>query len=322
VNIDLISEFYGGSRFFGAWSSPQRYGRQYQVETREEVLDYIHQYECIYNCGISTCTFINHIPHLLYLPFDFDSKDLKASWDDAMKLYNFMVDSNYDVTIHYSGYRGFHVLVSVVPSPYSKPQIRALQKFFKRVFNLETCDKQIFGDIRRLIRIPETLHCGKFTKEDGKWEREGEGGFAYHIKSTEGELLDINDVIEENDIDLDYTYILNEYEGRKPIHPYPCVEKYMNNEEPPQIIRYSYVAYLSKMGKSPEEIFYLLKEKHYSEGEYPWLDWDDEITMNQINHITGNSSYNPLRCNTLQDMGYCYEDCIYNLDSWLRKVKK
>jgi len=318
VNIDLISEFYGGSRFFGCWSSPQKYGRQYQVETREEVLDYIHQYEGIYNCGISTCTFINHIPHLLYLPFDFDSKDLKASWEDASRLYNFLVDSNYDVFIKHSGYRGFHVLVSVVPAPYSKPQIRALQKFFKRVLHLETCDKQIFGDIRRLIRIPETIHCGKFVKRFGRWDREGEGGIAYNIKHTEGELMNIDDIIEENDIDLDYTYIMSEYSGRKPLHPFPCLETYMNNEEPPHMIRYSYVAYWLKMDKTPEEIFNMIKKEHSPQGEHPWLDWDDDTTMNQINHIAG-GYYNPLRCDTLQDMDYCLKGCQYNLGNWLKK---
>ncbi len=319
--MDLISEFYEGYRYFGYWSSPQRFGRQFPVKSRKEVVELIERYNGTYNCGISVCTILNEVPYLLYLPFDFDSDDLHKSWKDAKQLYNWIVDCGYDVSINFSGYRGFHVLITTVPKPYSKPQIRAAQKFFKRALNLPTCDKQIFGDIRRLIKIPGTIHAGKFKKNKDKiWKRVGEGSTAYKVKYTPGNPLDLDDLIEEEDIDFDFEFN-DTSDYTKPKHPYPCIEKYINNEEPPQIIRYSYVSYYLKMGLTPDEIIDKLKEEHSEGKEHEWIDWSESTTTTQIYHIASGDYY-PLKCETLKELGYCMKDCIYNTDGWEVKSVK
>ena len=312
--MDLISEFYEGYRFFGYWSSPQRFGKQYPVKSRDGVVKLLNKFNGAYNCGISMCSFIDNIPYLLYLPFDFDSDILKESWEDAKKLYNFLVDCGYDVCINYSGFRGFHVLITTVPKPYSRPQIRALQKYFKRVLDLPTCDKQIFGDIRRLIRIPGTIHAGKFKKDENKiWKRLGEGSCTFQVKYTSGEPLDIDDLIQEES--MEYDYEANENTNYKPKHPYPCIDRYINNEEPPQLIRYSYVAYRLNSGISPEDIIEELKQYHSVGKKYEWIDWDEHLTSVQVYHIAG-GDYNPLSCETLRELGYCMKDCPYNTDNW------
>ena len=319
--MDLISEYYEGYRYFGYWSSPQRFGRQFPVSSRKEVVELIERYNGVYNCGISICSILGEVPYLLYLPFDFDSNDLKKSWDDASKLFNFLVDCGYDVNINFSGYRGFHILVTTVPKPYSRPQIRASQKFFKRILNLPTCDKQIFGDIRRLIRIPGTIHAGKFQKDKNKiWKRLGEGSTTFHIRYSPGEPLDLDELIQEDDVEFDFDYeTISHNMNGKPRHPYPCVEKYINNEEPPQLIRYSYVSYHLKSGKTPDEIVKILKDNHSVGKKYEWLDWDESYTANQVYQIAG-GDYNPLKCETLKQLGYCSKDCVYNTDNW--EVKK
>jgi len=311
--MDLISEFCDGIRYFGYWTSPVRFGRQFPVRTREQVIHLLNTYNGVYNCGISMCTFIDDVPYLLYLPFDFDSDDLKMSWEDAKVLYNFMVDSGYDVSINYSGYRGFHILVTTVPKPYTRSQIRAIQKFFKRALNLETCDKKIFGDVRRLIRIPGTVHTGKFRKDNNIWVRVNEGGLSTNIKYTPGEPLDLDEMIIEDELDIESSYDYSDVDF--PIHPYPCIEKFMNNEEPPQLIRYSYVAYWLRMGKSPEDIISMLEIEHGNGAEHEWLDWDLDKTTYQVNQIA-NGTYNPLKCDTLKDLDYCIKDCIYYTDDW------
>jgi len=166
--MDLIEEFYDGIRYFGAWSSPQRFGYQHKVYSKEDVIQYINEYNGILNCGISVCTFKDEVPYLLYLPFDFDSDSLANSWSDAMKFYNHIVDIGYDISINYSGYRGFHCLISTIPLPYSRKLIHDVQSYYKNLLDLKTCDPNIFGDIRRLIRIPGTLHIGKFKRLKGK----------------------------------------------------------------------------------------------------------------------------------------------------------
>ena len=73
--IDLISEFNDGFRFVGIWSSPSKYAQQYRVYNKEDVVKLLSIFDGSYNCGISMCTFIDNIPHLLYLAFDFDSEN-------------------------------------------------------------------------------------------------------------------------------------------------------------------------------------------------------------------------------------------------------
>lgn len=323
--VDLISTFLGGTRFFGYWSSPQRYGNQFRVKSRQDVVNLLNTYNGVYNCGISICSYLGEVPYLLYLPFDFDSYNLEESWVDAKKFYNFMVKSGYDISIQSSGFRGFHCLVSTIPNLYSKRQIRQAQQWFKDLLHLETCDTAIFGDWRRLIRIPGTLHCGKFIKDKNKkWKRLGEGSYCKVIKYNEGKLFDLNEYFEDDFPDYEFSAVSN----NKPLHSYPCVDDVLDNykdefgrREPPQLIRYSYVAYWLRSGKTPKEIYKMLEDRHSIGKEYEWYDWDDDITMNQIIHISGRGDdYHPLKCETIKSLGFCLENkCRYFIDDW--KVK-
>jgi len=315
--MDLISEFYGGYRYFGYWSSPQRYGQQYRVYNRNDVVKLLNTWNGVYNCGISVCTFKGEIPFLLYLPFDFDSDSLEKSWEDAYNLYNWIVDEGWDITINYSGYRGFHCLISVVPDFYSRQQIKSAQEFYKNILNLKTCDPQIFGDIRRLIRIPGTAHVGKFKRVKGKgWVRMGEGGYCKTIKHSPGELLNLDDYWEDKYPE----YQMDRETNGISYHEYPCVVKAMNHREPGQLIRYSHTAYLLKRGMTPEEILEDYELRHGDGRKYEWDDWNKDYTYRQIIHIADNPNYNPLKCSTLKAMGYCLgSECPYFQDDF--KVK-
>ena len=279
------------------------------------------------NCGISMCTFKDDVPYLLYLPFDFDSYSLEKSWKDSMVFYNNMVDEGWDISINSSGYRGFHCLVSVVPKPYSRNQILSAQSFYKRYLGLTTCDSNIFGDIRRIIKIPGTCHCGKFKKDKSNhWKRIGEGSYCYTIKYNKGEVLDLDEYWPDEF--PEYNYNKSNNSNNKPKHPFPCIDKCLEEyideyglHEPPHLIRYSFVAYWLKMGYEPEEIYQMLYEKYSIGKKYEWADWGDTKTMNQIQQIGGNNGYNPMTCNTLRKMGFCIKECKYNHDDWFDKEK-
>jgi hypothetical protein len=325
--MDLISEFYDGYRYFGYWSSPQRFGNQIRVHSREDVIELLNKYNGVYNCGISMCSIIGEVPLMLYLPFDFDSYNLKESWEDAKKLYNYLAP-DYDISINYSGYRGFHCFLTIPPKMYSTNLIKTAQKWFMDALDLKTCDPNIFGDWRRLMRIPGTLHCGKFKKDKEKqWKRLGEGNYCQQIKYSKGDMFPLDELFEDDNPEYEFVNINGSRDGKKP-HPYPCLEhtlKYYRDEynerEPPQLIRYSYVAYLLKLGKEPEEIFDMLYDKYSTGKEYEWYDWNDTTTMTQINQIARNERYNPLKCKTIESMGFCLkENCPYYTKDW--KVKK
>lgn len=310
--------------FFGYWSSPQRFGNQFKVSKREDVVELLKIWNGAMNCGISVCTFKGEVPYLIYLPFDFDSDSLEKSWQDAMKLYNWIVDDGYDVSIQYSGFRGFHVLISVVPKYYSRGQVKAIQKYYKNMLNLKTCDPQIFGDIRRLIRIPGSLHAGKFKKVKKKgWQRIDGGGYAMSMKHTDGELLDIDEIFDDTYPDYEFENINGNCSYTIPLHPLPCVDTNMDNKEPGHLIRYSYVTYHLKTGKTPEEIYSMLEERHSEGKKYEWDDWSKGYTLTQIMHIASNDNYNPLSCKSLKSMGYCIgTECPYYYQNQDWKIKK
>jgi len=120
--------------------------------------------------------------------------------------------------------------------------------------------------------------------------------------------------IPESEYNLDY---LNNGERQSIlIHEYPCLDKTMDLPEPPQLIRFSYVALHLLKGLSPEKIIKMLEDRH-SEGKvYEWVDWDLDYTANQVYHIAGRGNYKPLGCSNLKSMGLCIEDCPLNKCEW------
>ena len=104
--MDLISEFLHGTRMFCHWYSGKKsYGNQIKVANKQQVIELIKKYNGIENCGISISTFIDGVPHLLYLPFDFDSDNLREAFEDAKRLYNTMIDFGYKASFHFSDRR-------------------------------------------------------------------------------------------------------------------------------------------------------------------------------------------------------------------------
>jgi len=232
--MDLISEFHNPNafRYFGYWSSPPKYGNQFQVKDRKEVVRFINAYNGLMNCGISVCEYADTVPYLLYLPFDFDSDDLDKSWEDAMNFYNYIAEEGYQITINFSGYKGFHCLIPVEYQLYSKKQIKNVQMYFKDLLGLKTCDPAINGDIRRLIRIPGTVHCGKFKRIKGKgWIRVGEGSYCETISHNEGNKLDLNEIDCPEYPEYEFENSVNgNGNGVKNNRYFPCIDKQMDEK--------------------------------------------------------------------------------------------
>lgn len=302
--MDLISEFLGGHRYFCFWySGKKQYGNQIKVTNRQQVVDLIKQHNGIHNCGISISTFINGIPKLLYLPFDFDSTNLRDAFEDAKKLYNTVVDFGYNASFHFSGGKGFHVIIPVVPKFYSKIQLLRVQQFFKRILNLKTADEQIFRDVRRIIRIPGTYHInGNLCDVYGEF--------------NEGKLLDIEKLAPPEYSKFDKVSNISTEEYNNSIsHDFPCIEKLIkdkdywyehhprNSFEPNWLIRFAWVLEQSYEGKSEDEIIDMIEE-------FNWDDYDPDKTKYNVRYILERGYAHP-NCATLQDMGFCLNNCPY-----------
>lgn len=298
VNMDVLDVPFG-ERFVGYWGPG--YGNQIPVKTDKEINDFVSEHLGLDNIGISISTFKNGVPYLLFLPFDFDSTKLIEAWRDAVLLYNKFVEKDYSASLTFSGKKGFHVFLEVKPKVYPKRFIRFIQQTFKDLYTLKTMDERIFGDSRRLMRIPGTYHMG--------------GKLCKLLCMNEGKVCDLENllgfsntdvVIETSDVSCDV----------KDIHSYPCIEQIIKDSEywkknhprksfePAQPIRYTWVASRLAKGDTEDEIVGEAKS-------FGWYDWDESITRYQIRHIAG-GNYLPYSCKSLREMGFCIiEDCPY-----------
>jgi len=276
-----------GPRNIGYWTNG--FGNQKSVSNYKEIKDFVEEHLGIDNIGISISAFKNGVPLLLFLPFDFDSKtNIRDAWNDAIKLFNYLILCNYGAYLIFSGRKGFHVLIQTVPSLYTRKQIRAVQKTFKNILDLKTLDEQIFGDVRRLMRLPWTYNIN--------------GGLCKIIKQIEGAELNLNEIYAE-----EYNPIQTYSENNKSLeyHDYPCIESIVRSDpEPRHLVRFTYVVLRLSEGFSYEEILDEIES-------FEWIDFDEDYTRKQIEHIDG-KDYVPLSCETLKDLGFCIvEDCPY-----------
>lgn len=291
-----------GIRFVGYWN--EKTGNQYPVRTREDIYRIIDEHLGVDNIGISMCAYKDNKSILLFLPFDFDSSNLKLAWLDAIKLYNHFVRCGLDTHLTFSGRKGFHVFLAVKPKHYNKKKLRQVQEYFKENFNLKTMDTRIFGDIRRLMRIPHTYNingtlCRVISKQDGK-------------------QIDLDDIIISKEVEE------VEYDSDAKFHKYPCVERLIRDKdywykhhprgkfEPAQPIRFCWVALQLSKGFDTEDIINMAEK-------FNWEDYDEYKTRQQIEHIASHG-YAPYSCYSLRSMGYCFPDCIFrNKDNELKE---
>ena len=291
--INLL-DFSHGYRFMGNW-------HQQKVYNIEEAIDFINENLGVNNIGISVSAFDDGYPILLYIVFDFDDTTLEKPLEEAIRLYNFFIDFGYTTMINYSGSKGFHVYLKVVPKVYSPDQLEYIYRMFKRNLNLTTLDEKLFRDTRRIIRLYWTAHP--------------KGGWCEMLDYYDGKELDIDSIVSVN-----REYLLKEYDNcgiyTNEFHPMPCIEKLIKDREywikhshkhsfqPAQPIRMSWVALRLDEGKSTMEIV--------DEAEsFGWDDWNPNYTSYQIEHIEGRR-YIPYSCKKLKRMGYCIvKDCPY-----------
>jgi len=224
----------------------------------------------------------------MFLPFDFDSDtdDLTKSGEDAVKLYNHFVRAGYETRITFSGRRGYHIYLSVKPKSYSKQKIKLAQRFFKDGLKLETLDENIFGDIRRLLRIPYTYNIrgGRLCEE---------------IAHAEGSEVDLDDII----INPTFKKYEINYEKRN-YHFYPCVEDIIvSDTEPRELIRLTYVALRLDKGWTEDEIVDEMET-------FGWIDFNEETCRKKIQYID-DGNYQPLSCKSMIEHGWCPGLCEF-----------
>jgi hypothetical protein len=295
--IDLLNIPFG-KRYVGYWGNG--YGNQKEVSSLEDIKLFIDEHLGVDNIGISISTYKNNLPYLLFLPFDFDSDTLHTPWQEAKRLYNHAVNCGYESYLIFSGSKGFHVLIRTEPKVYTKKQMKIVQRMFKNMMLLSTLDEQIFGDIRRIMRIPWTYNI--------------KGGVCKLLAHSPGNKLDLDLIFEDQYLD---SYSFSGEHGENIYHDYPCIESLVRNDiEPRHIIRFTYVVLKLDEGYSEDEIIDEIES-------FGWIDFNEDYTRKQIQHIE-QRGYVPTSCSTLKEMGYCVvENCKYengNISNELKEV--
>lgn len=247
--------------------------------------------------------------------FDFDSKtdprDLDKAWgevhDFALKLQKYY---GIKPLLVFSGRKGYHLYVflwstvqfhvhrqEVAKEVYSKLQEKLLKGLV-----YETLDRQVIGDIKRLARIPYSIHekTGR-TCQPLALDRQPLwlGPNNLHVLRKRGihrELLE--KVCKEASAEKD----LNQRRGFKPHLGHdkvrPCVEATLHAPDLTHKMKVAIVAEYHQAGLSQKQIELLFQDRP---------DYQAHHTQYQVNHVL-KGGYRPFRCSTIQTLGYCLRE--------------
>lgn len=281
--IDLLEIPNGYQREIGIWT-------RILVSSREEAIKIIERNLGLRHLGISMCAYKNEESYLLFLPFDFDSTDLRESWRDAKNLFNYLVDFGVTCLCTYSGRKGFHIFIKTISKVYPKEQVKNAQIFFRDINGLETLDPQPLGDVSRIMRLPFTYNI------NGTWCRP--------IAWNDGFDLDLDDISGYEE-DYKERHSDNEYGNYE--YKRPCIEYLIGNRdywmkergkyEPSEPVRITWGAMRLWRGDSIEEI---IEEAR----GYNWQDFKEAYVRKKLEYLDGRS-YSPYSCEALKQMGYC-----------------
>lgn len=250
--------------------------------------------------------------------FDFDGD---KSLEESIKIYNYLKEQNYNVIPVASGKKGIHLYLLLKNKNYGLETKQLLYNatvsIVKKSFNGETgkcVDKRIFGDIRRLCRVPNTLRPPKnlgfctylpddfvnFTRNDLERYLKAPHNIEYKIN---GKFPTLNQLI-DNKLDLSYemTY---EDKGRTitvgngckmlKLVLRPCLYRYIEGIHPPHEVRVASTIDLLQLDLSVDCICDFYKQ-------LGWEDFDESYTRYQIEHLR-RSNYQPFGCKRLITLG-------------------
>lgn len=106
--------------------------------------------------------------------FDFDDADLNNLIPQILKLSDYLLKNNIKHLLVFSGNKGFHVYVFTKNGGnlnYPKDALYNFHYYIKQILNI-TPDTKLFGDIKRIFRMPNTWHtigecyCIPITRKD------------------------------------------------------------------------------------------------------------------------------------------------------------
>ena len=243
--------------------------------------------------------------------YDFDSPDLEKAWREAME-FSGALERRYGCRplITFSGRKGFHVHI-FLERPYRGSRLKEvyeeLQAMTLRGLELQTLDRAVIGDVKRLSRIPYTVHeksgapCIPVDHRGRPVLIDASSLCALRHRGIPWGVVEIAlSHIEEREETVRVRRIRSGWGFKsrrlRVIGIRPCLQRILEEEpEPDHLIRVALVAELHAEGYGPEEIAQLFRR---------FRDYDPRETKYQVGHII-RGRYQPFKCSTLQALGVC-----------------
>ena len=231
--------------------------------------------------------------------FDLDNElNLNKALEDTISLVNRLQEKNIPYAVTFSGRKGFHVYGFLKPVKLSRDvgayYLKTLQEELAE--GIESVDRHLIGDIRRMIRIPNSLnnrhYCAPLPVNFQKMSIEEILDYSkkpHGLHFSHGELKPIQELVGSNvslpkKSNTKDEEILQDNTGIVPdigileevIRPY--VLEAVKKPNPPHIVRLDFVSELMFLGLTQEQILSVIKKLN-------WEDFDVEATKYQIRKV-------------------------------------
>jgi len=234
--------------------------------------------------------------------FDLDCKtNLNKALEDTIVLVERLKKKSIPCSVIFSGSKGFHVYGLLKPKKLSRDiatyYLAHLQRDLSK--GIETVDAHLIGDLRRMIRVPNTMnnnhYCAPLPTNFQKMTLEEILNYSTRIRTrtlhfTRGILKSIPELV-----NIDFSQrISNETQSIAPQDTMsissvpdmeilkelvrPCVFEAVTKPNPPHIVRLDLVSELMFLGFSEDQVLEIIKD-------LDWEDFDERATKYQIKKI-------------------------------------
>jgi len=310
--------------------TPRWFGfpQQQYVRTSKGLKNILSEVNGTFPCFISVLTYPEpNIPIFDKLVFDFDYKHgLKKPYSDVSKLKAFCENINVPYTIIFSGQKGFHFYIHFLPSTITSIRLEAAHEGITNSLKFETVDRHLFGDLRRVMRMPTTVYINSKGQANGHYCRyltkeDFEKGILHikQISKTPGELpqkpkgtMLFQEFVEHIDNYWKHVFSatnngtmqFNMNRTQSGIKTFfviapTCLRQHIGDINPKHIIRFETSCWLKLIGFDNISIYNFYEKLR-------WRDWDRQMTRYQVRR----AKIRPPRCSKIRSIigdKYCNE---------------
>lgn len=263
------------------------------------------------------------------IPFDLDSKEsLEGPYKDMQRLAALGRRVDTPVLSVFTTNKGFHSYLCFEPvlaenNTALKEYYKAVQSWAIEEAGLEYFDEQIYGDTRRIMRVPGTIH-----PKTGLWccQVDPDSSLPDILAKSKNpqpvvtfpqgkeKFIDFcrrNHIKRERGMSINFTGTsfapYNPKEGDfekflKTIIPRPCVHNALMTNNPPHNIRLEAVVTLMQNGY---DMMFTINFMRKVSSHYSWVNRDPNIQNYHIGYIYQHPGYQVHRCARLREEGLC-----------------